>query len=166
MACGRIESAQRLHLRMNNYFARHWRGEFSLARTYWLNCFGVTFVLQLLIRVSNLFSSELSSVGFAVFETVVCVSSIGLWIWQIVGLWRASVCRAASPNGLFPSWLGRGVAALWVVGLGVFVFSWAIPRYADAISVFNDDSVKAMRTAERIGAKVDFHDNVAAFLKT
>jgi hypothetical protein len=79
--------------RFNNFIAKNWRGEFSLAKSYWL--FGV---------LGNLFSVFLAGFVVAVFQSddgyqpkeifasasVVWISIVAISVWQSVGIWRSA----------------------------------------------------------------------------
>jgi hypothetical protein len=131
-----------------DYMVRHWRGELTLGRTYWMNCVVVSVAFHGVAKFFQSISSGFSSVGCALYELSFCLTVLVLSVWQIVGLWRASVRRAAMPDDGFVSWLGRGMAGLYVVALMMFTYSWLIPRAADAVSVFNDDVQKGVSTIE------------------
>ena len=79
-----------------NYLKKHWRGEYSLATSFWLN----TFVLNLVIQVMRVWLTTTDQIehpvigartalGFAIFAIGV------VYPWQIVGLWRASTRHIA-----------------------------------------------------------------------
>ena len=75
-------------------FAKHWRGDYSLPRSYWVNgalIFGLGINMLFLVVVS---------VAMAVFQkqpalmVVVCLGEmllvLGAYIWALVGTWRAA----------------------------------------------------------------------------
>lgn len=73
------------------YIRRHWRGECSLARAFWINMVGLNLVLMLVLRVPidfewieyPVYQSRWQLIGLA-FVTVF------LYPWQLVGLVRTS----------------------------------------------------------------------------
>lgn len=79
-----------------NYLKKHWRGEYSLATSFWLNAFAINLVVQG-IRVWLTTSEQIEhpvlaarvSLGFAILAIGV------IYPWQIVGLWRATTRHIA-----------------------------------------------------------------------
>ena len=77
-----------------NYFARHWRGELSLPRSYWINgvlIFGLACNLLLIAAVAATVALARSSTGLAIF-LLLCIEALGIaaYIWALVGTWRAA----------------------------------------------------------------------------
>ena len=77
-----------------SYFARHWRGDFSLAKSYWLNGvvilgFGVNVVVEVAMT-----AALLALRGQPVVAVVVLLGEIALglaaYIWALVGIWRSA----------------------------------------------------------------------------
>lgn len=103
----------------NNYFARHWRGELSLPKSYWVN--GVVFGLIVGVAVV--------SVGFGVNRSgeaqpvVWFATLIGTWVvialftmWQTVGVWRSATRYKAAGNRFWGG-LAKTVTVLGVINL-------------------------------------------------
>ncbi len=105
-----------------SYIARHWRGELSLARTYWIN--------TVLLNISFQFAiTMIGTIGIAVVHTnvwvglacaIVVYAGILLWlvvgIWQLVGLWASATYYTG-----WPIWAGivkLQVALAWVILFG------------------------------------------------
>jgi hypothetical protein len=97
----------------SSYVARHWRGELSLPKSYWLN----GLVIGLVCRI--VFTGLLTGIAFAaasmpwlvlVFILVVALN-IAIVVWIIVGIWR-SAGRYTGPR----IW---GILARVVVAIGV-----------------------------------------------
>ncbi len=74
-----------------NYLIRHWRGELSLAKSFWLNYFGlnIAFSLTYVLLESSGVDEESSIIYFHILNALICFNLI-VFIWQIVGLWRAA----------------------------------------------------------------------------
>ncbi len=80
----------------SSYFRKHWNGELSLARTFWVNIFAVNVALWGISKIPSLPPiNDLAPVtAFVTFLALIGLLS-ALSIWQVVGLWRsASAYRA------------------------------------------------------------------------
>jgi hypothetical protein len=79
--------------RFNNFIAMNWRGEFSLATSYWLFGFlGNLFAGILAAVVVAAFQSDGDYQPKAIFASISLVwAGIGaIAIWQLVGVWRSA----------------------------------------------------------------------------
>ena len=74
-----------------HYIRAHWRGELSLAHSYWINMvlprvvFGVALVMLAATEIAT--RPSLSLVALLALNVIVIV---GISIWQIVGVWRSA----------------------------------------------------------------------------
>src|SRR5438874_2296082 len=66
----------------NSYAARHWRGELSLARSYWCNLILLAFAIRF-VCVILFATAPLAAILFVAFWLIVIP-------WQLVGVWRAA----------------------------------------------------------------------------
>jgi hypothetical protein len=79
-----------------SYLARHWRGELSLARSYWVNIvlvsliYSAFFLLPAETYITH--APRLASSALA----IALLASIPLSVWQFVGTWRSASAQAAS----------------------------------------------------------------------
>ncbi|HUQ38314.1 MAG TPA: tetratricopeptide repeat protein, partial [Aestuariivirga sp.] len=125
-------------IKKRNYFARHWRGELSLAKSYWLNTYGLTLVIAIL-------SVGLGSSDIVLYPKLISSLLISLWlfaaisqVWLTVGIYRSA--RVYSTT--YPNKKGWGGAAILLTTLGlissVVVFAnQGIPQirgYAEILS--------------------------------
>jgi hypothetical protein len=104
-----------------SYFARHWRGELSLPKSYWIN--GIIIGLVCCVILSG------ALVGFAaaavnaittlpaLFFVLALLLNIAIVIWVIVGIWR-SAGRYVGPK--FWAILARVTVVIVLMG-GVFI---------------------------------------------
>ena len=77
----------------NNFVARNWRGEFSLATTYWLFGFlGNLFAGAVAAAVMMVFESGISYQPGAIFGAMLLLWMVivTVAIWQTVGVWRSA----------------------------------------------------------------------------
>ena len=82
-----------------NYFKRHWRGELSLVKSYWVNIFCITLIIRFgfLIAEKTKFFEEHLYLSFVLIFTVLIIA-----VWQLVGLWRSAT-----------TYLNDGKNSLW-----------------------------------------------------
>jgi len=83
----------------SHYIKRHWKGELSLAKSFWIN-YLLLFVLYL--PVSTLFLifvlPNVPRFLFFPLATVMALVSVAFFIWQIVGVWRAATTYDSVEN--------------------------------------------------------------------
>lgn len=76
------------------YFARHWRGELSLAVSFWVNGFLLSGVLVggLGVGIFNAIFNHTHATQFMAWtETAVYLFVVlAVYVWAIVGIWRSS----------------------------------------------------------------------------
>ena len=124
-----------------NFIARHWRGEFSLARSYWVNhlllgC-GVGLAVGALAAAINLHAVE---------QPVRWLISLGLtWsvitlfsIWAVVGVWRAATAYRATGKRVW----GNAAKATMVFGMLKLAYSLAfvaIPQASGLCEILAGD---------------------------
>ena len=76
----------------HNFIRAHWRGEHSLARSFWINSFLIGFLLALIAHTSMAPIADAGlgvGASFAIFGVFFVVSLL-VWVWQVVGLWRSA----------------------------------------------------------------------------
>jgi thiosulfate reductase cytochrome b subunit len=78
--------------RGDSYVARHWRGDLSLARSYWVDGVLITILISTILYVgvsvfglSSPGDAGRSSAGFIVLAILILV-----YAWQSVGIWRSA----------------------------------------------------------------------------
>ena len=96
------------------YIRTHWRGEYSLAHSFWINGFLIT----LLVRGADAVFAEMiesflqkpsyGSLAIIMSEVVVL---FGITIWQLVGIWRSAQNHKARTGRR--AW--ANIAMVWVV---------------------------------------------------
>ena len=97
-----------------SYVARHWRGELSLARSYWLNAVLVSILLRALIREIGARVLARTDANYARVATIFAVLAltVPLRTWQSVGIWRsASKSRARGWSRA-----AKVSVCLWLIG--------------------------------------------------
>ncbi len=75
-----------------NYFTRHWRGELSLARSFWINevLLGLLVLLALAPLYFLLIRYPPSPASLLILLAVFLVFTLAMATWQGVGVWRSA----------------------------------------------------------------------------
>ncbi|WP_104654534.1 hypothetical protein [Ralstonia insidiosa] len=90
-----------------NFFARHWRGDYSLVRSYWLHTALMQFgVMALSAGVTHALAHNAPARAASSALLLIYVLGVMLWIWAVVGTWR-SADREQARNRL------AGMTSLW-----------------------------------------------------
>jgi hypothetical protein len=109
-----------------NYFVRHWLGELSLPKSYWVNmvlavvaiCFSA-FALQAALQDSGAESGSVAVGSWVVFGVLVLV----IVAWQLVGTWRSAAQHQGRGGSVF--W-ARAAQAMVVVGASAAVIAGVV----------------------------------------
>jgi ATP-dependent protease ClpP protease subunit len=99
------------------YWLRHWRGQLSLARSYWVNGFFVniaTFAGQAFI-LGLAQSRQLALVAWSF--VIFVVFALALRIWSFVGIWRSAGRHSARGGSVFWALASRAMVVVAVVGI-------------------------------------------------
>ena len=98
------------------YVRTHWRGEQSLARSYWIN----NLLFSMLIIISFKFAEDpisklnAKTILTILFVYVVCLAIIT--VWQIVGIWRSATNHSIKTGRWF--WARAAKVMVVIGGLG------------------------------------------------
>lgn len=115
-------------VRRSNYLLQHWRGELSLAVSYWVNNFVVSLALGAAIgALSTTDALQSRSPRFAVaWLTGAILVGLAVGLWQLVGTWRSADKHTSRGGRRFWSvvvkvllclGLIRGVTELGIAGM-------------------------------------------------
>ncbi|PSJ16106.1 hypothetical protein [Nitrosomonas supralitoralis] len=117
------------------YILKHWRGELSLAISFWIN----VFLINIGMRIFEVWLTESSPIENPVLASQVVITYVFVTLaivfpWQIIGLWRAANRHAEeTKNGILPGSV-KGLAVLSVLAtLGNLSISWSI--YKDTYQI-------------------------------
>ena len=103
-----------------NFFARHWRGDYSLARSYWLHTALMQFgVVALSAGVTHALAHNAPARAASAALLVIYVMGLALWIWAVVGTWR-SADREQARNRI------AGMSNLWPLIAKVMIVVGAV----------------------------------------
>ena len=91
-----------------NYWDRHFYGQHSLARSFWINCVALNLFVGVLAGWFGLMPQALSNVAMT---ALLILGTVVLLPWQLVGLWRSA------KNGRAESgrWFWPALAQAWVM---------------------------------------------------
>lgn len=115
------------------YFKRHWRGELSLVRSYWLNNFllATPFVLGLTGLMSWISVKGDSLQVSAIVMLVGLPLLLALDVWCIVGAWRSAREYLRNHGSLLWGWLARISLALGALQLAASVLFGFLPQLGE-----------------------------------
>ena len=118
---------------VGSYFARHWRGELSLPRSYWLNNFLVATPLAMLL--TGLMSwISVKGDSLQVSAIVVLVGFpllLSLDVWCLVGAWRSAANYLRDQGSLLWGWLARISLVLGTLQLAASVVFGLLPSLGE-----------------------------------
>lgn len=106
-----------------NFFARHWRGDYGLARSYWLHTALMQFgVVALSAGVTHALAHNAPARAASSALLIIYIVGVALWVWAVVGTWRSAEheqarCRQAGMTNLWP-FVAKLMIALGAVGTG------------------------------------------------
>lgn len=145
------ERAQKMQARTKNFITRHWRGEYSLARSIFLHTFLFSAVFAFIVaNITEPVAAEASPNGRIVFATVILLASLLLLAWQVVGIFRS--LRGAKKRGawLISRILGWGLLALMVLGIPFTLYEYSVTWRA----------LRAIETGEDSGGRTAYRFRV------
>jgi hypothetical protein len=96
-----------------DYFTRHWRGHFTLARAFWINLIAVNVAMSVAVVFIQFWNESAGMVG----AITLFVSGFAIWLWGAVGAWRSANRYSSKPGARIWGHLACGLIAL-------HFFSW------------------------------------------
>ncbi len=120
-----------------SYLAAHWRGEHSLARSFWLNHLliagAATFVLSAAIGSADHRLGERPAPLLALVLPVLALLVL-VQAWQIAGTWRAARWSRHMLGRPVRAWIVRAILRLDVVGTVFLLVGAVVPHAGAALS--------------------------------
>ena len=118
-----VEKAVR---KQTGYIGRHWRGELSLAVSFWINVVLIDFILKSAELISAAFLHNPSTGTHVTIIHNPLVIMI-LYPWQIIGLWRSSERHIETTGKRFWARTAQVLVALgFIATLSKLVWSWPL----------------------------------------
>ena len=115
------------------YFARHWHGEMSLVRSYWVNNILVATPLALLLTgLMTWISVKGDSLQISAIVLLLGVPMLmSLDVWCIVGGWRSAAQYLREDGSALWGWLARLTLALGALQLLASIVFGFLPRVGE-----------------------------------
>lgn len=115
----------------SNYFLKHWHGEHSIARSFWINYALVNLIIAFVVffLIDNLSFTENPQLT-AFLSIVMWIGYSLITIWQLVGLWRSG---GNSRRILSSNWgaTTQILAVLFFMGFTAQLFLNGVPQVKD-----------------------------------
>ena len=100
-----------------SYVVRHWRGDLSLAKSFWLNWILSTLTILILFLCSALVLISHNVLAFGIGMLVAWLSGAIINVWWLVGVWRSAGKHKARGGRRFWAGTARVIVALGFLGL-------------------------------------------------
>ncbi|MGM9484201.1 hypothetical protein ACS5PN_23610 [Roseateles sp. NT4] len=115
------------------YFARHWHGEMSLVRSYWVNNIAVAMPLAFLITgLMTWISVKGDSLQISAIVLLIGVPLLmSLDVWSIVGGWRSASNYLREDGSLVWGWLARISLAMGALQLALSIVFGFLPNLGE-----------------------------------
>ncbi|MFG6468747.1 hypothetical protein [Roseateles sp. BYS87W] len=116
-----------------SYFARHWRGEMSLPRSFWVNHMLVATPLAMLLTgLMSWISVKGDSLQINAIVVLLGFPLLtALDVWCIVGAWRAATVYLRHHGSLLWGWLTRGALVLGTLQLAASLLFGLLPSLGE-----------------------------------
>jgi hypothetical protein len=122
-----------------NYFVRHWRGQLSLAQSYWFNGLGLTLVLRLLQTVIGRFLEKISMGGGSIILISTSAAISVVTVWQFVGIWRSASNHTSRGGQRIWSVLAKALVLTNALGLIWATGNVIVPQAVEHVSIIAGD---------------------------
>ena len=125
-----INSAPTELHRTTSYFIRHWYGQLSLKKTFWLNYLLINFLIGFAHGFLKTFAPtrDYRLVLLQIYVLTVLVQFIILLPWQCVGLWRSARAHMQATKRQFWGKAAQGICLFWI-GYTFVSLPITIPMY-------------------------------------
>ena len=100
---------------MNNFIFKHWSGEYSLARAYWVNGVLIGFLAYMIAVVAGAGLEDLGEDRESILPVLYVLLTV-LNVWQTVGIFRS----ALRDGGFLAVVAIMSIAFDWMGMIGVF----------------------------------------------
>lgn len=123
----------------SSYFVRHWRGDMSLPRSFWVNMCLLNIGVSILGKI--FYDVPITSVAVsAAYILAYWIFMLCLAIWQYVGVWRAATRHAVTGNTRTAANLAKAVIILFSVLSAAGMYKGVVPQMLEAVSMVTGDS--------------------------
>jgi len=146
--------------RSGSYFARHWKGELSLPRSFWINGIGILIAFGALTWGLGhiLLGGGSSPPVVAAFIVTLLIVRFSVGTWQIVGIWRAATRRSARTGRRFWALLTKVVCLILAALVLYFNAFISLPMLDTVFNVMGGDKVLGPHAIRLLpgGTEVEF----------
>lgn len=146
-----------------NYFLRHWRGDLSLAVSYWVNGVLFTFVINLIVNALQYDALARSNFRLYVFISFLILTfEFVFWLWFVVGAWRSAENHISKTKRKFWANAAKVMVVFSFIGTAVtystnsgiykdfFIIALGIDEYSE-YNVTTDKTLKVINVDGHIG---------------
>jgi len=161
---GKGEDRPPLLLQVGNYFVRHWRGELSLAVSFWINgilaylCIAVIGEFKMdLMRDVDLRTTAAASI-------LLYALSLLVTFWLVIGIWRSASKHAGRGGRKVWASLAKLMVALRLLSLVVYATKYSAPQMAEFLTILIGDKRIASYEIRMLagGTEVEFYGGIRA----
>ncbi|QIG47543.1 DUF4339 domain-containing protein [Nordella sp. HKS 07] len=126
----------------SNYLIRHWRGQLSLVKSYWLNSFAVAGLLAVPIVI-------VGAVGFSNYPRLISAIIIFLWpmtligqLWLSVGIWRSAERYSSQHPRKYWGGIAKFLTSLAVLSTVTTFVREGLPQIGGYVEIFAEANEK------------------------
>ncbi|MBT3408979.1 zinc-ribbon domain-containing protein [Candidatus Woesearchaeota archaeon] len=127
----------------SSYFKKHWLGQLSLAKSYWINnvLFNAIFALIILLITKNINFTNNPTIP-AFFMVILWISILIITPWILIGLWRSANNHIKKYNNTFWATIVKILVVLgWIQSIILYINS-GIPQIIEFSKIaLNKDSL-------------------------
>lgn len=147
----------RLGHRVISYIQRHWRGELSLAKSFWVNCVLLDIIMGVTEDVITTSFDTNGIILLRIKTAIFLTKLLMIYPWQVVGLWRACIAYIKKYNRRF--W-AHTVQALILLSFVITIpsFVWWFPATRQAFHY-----AFLMDTADYYILKIEHEGSILSF---
>lgn len=100
-----------------DFLGKHWRGEYSLARSTWGHGLLVTFFVKALNEFGDWAPQHLSMRGYVLLTLAIMATNLVIWGWLVRGIWCSASRKLREGEGKFGANLARVSVLLGCLGV-------------------------------------------------
>ena len=147
-----------------NYFVRHWRGELTLRRAYWVNGFAFVVLMSVVHTILSISIDTLSLRIYALLSILLSGIRLTGSIWQIVGVWRSAELHVSRGGKSWWADLAKLVVIISLLRLISGGIDSGLPQTAELVSIIAGDNGVPSYTVRVLpgGTELEFRGGLRA----
>jgi hypothetical protein len=149
----------------SNIITTHWRGEFSLGASYWINGLFITFIITVSIAIASQgVENNVGSPSWMFLLSGLLFLTLPVTIWQLVGIWRSANRHQATTGR--KAWANAAKVAVILGSLKAAAgLATAVPMATEyATMAVGDKYGKATFRLVRNGTEMEFSGGISSGL--